>query len=158
MSRVFDDENDERKVWVFLYDSYINRDLLNEVDISLDFFDIAKVTGFDIIIQPHANLIASFEKSIFGVLTSLSHTELERLYKDHVQAVLDEVYLPIAVQVQLLDGSFQPALCYIAPRMKGRPPENEYIDLIVHAAREYEFPKSYIKHLESFKTTNLDEL
>lgn len=143
--------DDEKKVWVFFYGSYINRDVLNELGVSLDFFDVAKLTGFDVLIQPHANLVPSFEHSVFGILTSASHSELERLYKDHAEAVLDEIYLPEAVMVQLLDGSFQSALCYIAPKMKPKLPEHEYIDRIVNPAREYEFPKSYIKHLESFR-------
>jgi hypothetical protein len=145
------DESDEKKVWVFFYGSYINLQVLKEADIHPESFDIAKLSGFDIVIQPRANLIPSFEHSVFGILTTASHTELERLYTEHAQGILGEVYLPEAIVVQLLDGSGLPALCYIAPKMKAKPAENDYIDRIVNPAREYDFPKSYIKHLESFR-------
>lgn len=136
---------EEKKVWVFFYGPHINLNVLKEADISPDFFDIAKLSGFDIVIQPRANLIPSFAHEVFGILTTASHSELERLYTE------DERYLPEAVVVQLLDGSLQPALCYISYEMKAQPAENDYIDSIVAPAREYDFPKSYIKHLESFR-------
>lgn len=146
-----DSDNVEKKVWVFFYGSYINLDVLKEIDISPECFDIAKLSGFDIVIHPHANLIPSFEHSVFGILTTASHSELERLYKDHALDVLGELYLPEAVIVQTLDGTLQSALCYIAPKMKAALAENDYIDRIVGPARHYDFPKSYIKHLESFR-------
>lgn len=142
---------EEKKVWVFFYGSYINLNVLKEIDISPDFFDIAKLSGFEIVIQPRANLIASFAHEVFGILTTASHSELERLYTEHALDILGERYLPEAVVVQLLDGSLQPALCYISHEMKAQPAENDYIDRIVGPAREYDFPKSYIKHLESFR-------
>lgn len=145
------DSSTDKKIWVFFYGSYINLNVLKEVDISPECFDIAKLSGFDIVIQPHANLIPSFEHSVFGILTTASHVELQRLYTDHALGVLGELYLPEAVVVQTLDGSLQPALCYIAPKMKATLAENEYIDRIVGPARNYDFPKNYIKHLESFR-------
>lgn len=143
--------SDEKKVWVFFYGSYINLEVLAEVDIHPESFDIAKLSGFDILIQPRANIIASFEHSVFGILTTASHSELARLYTEHAQGILGERYEPEAVTVQLLDGTSLAALCYIAHSMKARPAENDYIDRIVKPAREYEFPKNYIKRLESFR-------
>jgi hypothetical protein len=142
---------DEKKVWVFFYGSYINLTVLKEVGISPESIDIAKLSGYEIIIQPHANLVPSFEHSVFGILTTATHEELDRLYTEHALGVLGETYLPEAVLVQTLDSSIEPALCYLAPTMKARLAANDYIDLIVGPARDYEFPKSYIKHLESFR-------
>lgn len=142
---------EEKKVWVFFYGSYINLNVLKEMDIVPEFFDIAKLSGFDIVIQPRANLIPSFAHEVFGILTTATHSELDRLYTEHALGVLGERYLPEAVVVQLLDASLQPALCYIASEMKAKPAENDYIDRIVGPATEYDFPKSYIKHLDSFR-------
>lgn len=150
-SEFADDTNDERKVWVFFYGSYINLNVLEEVDIHPASIDIAKLSGFDIVIQPRANIVPSFEHSVFGILTSASHSELERLYEEHALGVLGERYLPEAVLVETLDGALQPALCYIASSMKARSAENDYIDRIAGPAREYGFPRSYIQRIESFR-------
>jgi AIG2 family protein len=143
--------SEKNKVWVFFYGSYINLNVLKEVDIFPESIDTAKLSGYDIVIQPRANLVPSFEHTVFGILTTASHSELQRLYTDHALGVLGELYLPEAVVVQTLDGSLQPALCYIASTMKAKPAENDYIDRIVNPAKEYSFPKNYIKHLESFR-------
>ncbi len=139
-----------RKVWTFFYGSYINFDVLKEVDLVPDEYEVARLSGFDIQIQPLANLTKSDEHSVYGIVASATHEELGRLYQ-HAEHVLGGVYLPEAVLTETKDGKLRPALCYIAPSIEPKPAANEYIDRIVAPAKEYGFPAWYIERLESFR-------
>ena len=139
-----------RKVWTFFYGSYINFDVLKEVGLVPDEYEVARLSGFDIQIQPLANLIKSDEHSVYGIVASATHEELGRLYQ-HAEHVLGGVYLPEAVLTETKDGKLRPALCYIAPSIEPKPAANEYIDRIVAPAKEYSFPAWYIERLESFR-------
>ena len=139
-----------RKVWTFFYGSYINFDVLKEVGLSPGEYEVARLSGFDIQIQPLANLIKSDEHSVYGIVASATHEELGRLYQ-HAEHVLGGVYLPEAVLTETKDGKLRPALCYIAPSIEPKPAANEYIDRIVAPAKEYGFPAWYIERLESFR-------
>jgi hypothetical protein len=138
------------KVWVFFYGSYMNRDVLREVDLIPDQWEIARLPGFDIRIQPRATLVRSDEHIVYGILATASHAELERLYT-HARDVLGEMYLPEAVLVQTLTGLWRPALCYICPEMAPRSADNNYVERIVGPARAFGFPAWYIARLESFR-------
>jgi hypothetical protein len=138
----------EPKVRVFFYGSYMNRAVLREVGFVPDSFEVARLDGFDIGIEPRANLVAATEQSVYGVLAEATHAELKRLYT-HAQDVLGERYLPHPVLVHTQSGSAVPALCYIAPVMASRIPEAAYVDRILSPARELGFPDWYVERLEA---------
>jgi len=140
----------EAKIWTFFYGSYINLDVLREVDYVPEKWEVARLLGFDIFIRPRANLVRSKQHSVYGILAAGTHAELGRLYA-HAKDVLGEIYLPEAVLAETLDGKWKPALCYICPSMEPRSATNEYIDRIVAPARQYGFPDWYIQRLESFR-------
>jgi hypothetical protein len=140
----------EPKVWTFFYGSYINPRVLREVNYVPTEWEVARLSGFDIRIQPRANLIRSDQHCVYGILATGSHAELARLYA-HAEDVLGETYLPEAVLVETLDGKCKASLCYICPTMDPRPATNDYIDRIVKPAGEYGFPQWYIRRLESFR-------
>src|SRR5271166_3037780 len=139
----------EPKVWVFFYGSYINFSVLREVGLVPEHWEVARLHGFDIRIQPRANLVSSQEHCVYGIAATATHAELARLYA-HARDVLGEVYLPQAVLVQNLAGLWRPALCYICPEMLPRPADNAYIERIIGPARRLGFPELYIARLESF--------
>ena len=141
----------EPKVWVFFYGSYINLDVLREVELVPEQWEVATLNGFDIQIQPRANLVRSHEYSVYGIVATATHAELARLYA-HAKDVLGEVYLPEAVLVQNPAGLWRSALCYICPEMVPRPADNAYIERITGPARRLGFPEGYIVRLESFRT------
>jgi len=143
----------EPKIWTFFYGSYMNFNVLKEVNYILEQWEAAKLHGFDIVIQPRANLARSEPHCVYGIVATATHQELDRLYA-HAQNVLGEIYLPEAVLVETLDGNWKPALCYICPAMQPRPAANDYIDRIVGPAREFKFPEWYIERLESFRPRN----
>lgn len=140
------------KAWTFFYGSYMNFDVLQEVEFIPTEWEAAKLHGFDIRIQPRANLIRSDPHCVYGIVAAATHHELSRLYA-HAQNVLGEIYLPEAVLVETLDGKWRPALCYLCPKMAARPAANDYVDRIVQPARALGFPEWYLARLESFRPT-----
>jgi hypothetical protein len=141
----------EAKVWVFFYGSYINFDVLREVQLVPDQWEVARLPGFDIRIQPRANLVPSEHGCAYGIVARVTHAELARLYA-HARDVLGEVYLPEAVLVQTVAGLWRPALCYLCPDMDPRPADNAYVERIVGPARDFGFPQWYIARLEGFRS------
>ena len=139
---------DSRPV-TFFYGSYINPEVLREVDLVPGHVQVARLPGFDIEIRPLANLVPSDQHSVYGILATASHEELERLYA-HARHVLGGVYLSYPVLAHTLGGPTQPALCYIAPEIAPSPASPAYVARIVEPAREYGFPNWYIERLESF--------
>jgi len=138
-----------RRVWTFWYGSYMNPAVLAEVNLHPDSFGVARLDGFDIRIEPLANLVRSDGSAVYGVLAPATHEELDRLYA-HARNVLGAVYLPEAVFVQTRDLTWRPALCYIASEMEARPAERAYVERILRPARELGFPSWYVKKLEGF--------
>jgi hypothetical protein len=135
------------KVFVFFYGSFMNLDVLAEVNLIPDQFEVAKLSGFDIRIQPLANLVRSDKHCVYGIVTTATHEELTHLYSQNWVGT----YLPEPVLVETTDGKWRPALCYIAHSMEPGPASHDYIGRIVRPAREYGFPDWYVTHLESFR-------
>ena len=125
-----------KKVWTFFYGSYMNFNVLKEVDIVPEEFEVAKLNGFDIRIQPLANLVPSNQHCVYRIMATVTHEELERLYV-HAQDVLGGTYFPEAVLVETMVGKWIPALCYIAPSMEPKPPDDEYIDRMLGAGAQW---------------------
>src|SRR4051794_1167363 len=100
----------ETKVWTFFYGSYINFDVLRQVDLVPQQWEVARLAGFDIVIRPRANLVRSERDCVFGIVATATHQELSRLYA-HAKDVLGETYLPEAVVVETASGALRPALC-----------------------------------------------
>lgn len=138
------------RVSVFFYGSYMNFQVLREVSIVPERWEVARLRGHDIVIQPRANLVRSERDIVYGIVTTATHAELSRLYA-HAKDVLGETYLPDAVLTESLDGRLRPSLCYIAPVMHAQPAEREYVDRIVAPALEFGFPPWYIERLASFR-------
>jgi hypothetical protein len=138
------------KVWTFFYGSFLNLDVLKQTGLVPERYEVAKLSGFDICIQPLANLIRSDQHCVYGIVATATHEELGRLY-DYAQSHLGGIYLPEPVLVETLDGKSRAAFCYIAPSMETRAPSNDYIDRIVGPARQYGFPEWYVARLESFR-------
>lgn len=141
----------EAKVAAFFYGSFINTSVLAEVDLIPDGVTVAVLNGFDIRIQPLANLIRSDAHRVYGIVVEATHEELDRLY-GYVEHKLGGVYLPEAVLVETLDKTWAPVLTYISHTMESQPPANRYVDRIVDPARALGFPQWYIDRLESFRT------
>jgi hypothetical protein len=143
--------DDQRKVIVFFYGSYMNRAVLQGVGLVPDQMEVVRLPGFDIQIRPLANLVRSEQNTVYGVMASFTHAELDRLYS-HARDVLGAVYVPEAVVTHDRANRLTPALCYIASVMEARPARGDYVDRITGPAREYGFPDWYVQRLESFRS------
>ncbi len=138
------------EIWTFFYGSYMNLNVLAEVDYCPERIEVARLPGFDIEVRPLANLVRSDQHTVYGILATGTHDELDRLYT-HAADVLGGIYLPEAVLVQSAAGHWVPALCYISPGLSGGPATDDYIDRLVRPAREHGFPDWYIDRIESFR-------
>lgn len=141
----------EPEIWTFFYGSYMNLDVLKEVDYIPRRHEPARLPGFDLSIGPLANLVRSKQHTAYGIIATGTHTELARLY-DHAEAVLGGKYLPEAVLVVTEDERWLPALTYIAPELPPEPASDGYIDRLLAPARAHGFPDWYLDRIESFRS------
>lgn len=139
-----------RAVAVFFYGSYMGRDVLEEAGLEPAPMEVARVVGFDIRIEPRANLVRAYERCVYGVVTHATHADLRRLYA-HAQDVLGEAYLPEAVLAESLHSTWVPALAYVAPEMEPRPADPAYVDRILGPARALGFPAWYVERIAAFR-------
>ena len=139
----------EPKVWTFFYGSYINFDVLKEVELEPTEWEVARLHGYDIKIEPRANLERSDADTVYGIVATATYRQLNDLYA-HAKEVLGETYLPEAVLTETLDRTWRPALCYICPDMEPRPADPDYVARIVGPARRYGFPNWYLDRLARF--------
>lgn len=52
---------------VFFYGSYMNFSVLEEVNFVPAHWEVARLSGFDIVIQPRANLVRSDQHCVYGI-------------------------------------------------------------------------------------------
>ena len=140
-----------RRVWTFFYGSYINFDVLGEVDLLPEEHEVAVLHGYDLRIRPLANIVRRDETNVYGIVATATHAELDRLYREHALGVLGGSYLPEAVLVETQNGASRPALCYIAHEMEDRPADPAYVERIAGPARRFGFPDWYVRKIEAFK-------
>lgn len=139
-----------RHVDVFFYGSYINLDVLAEMDLHPSPVQVATVAGFEIVIAPLANLLPAKGALVWGILAPMTHDELGRLYDEHAQKVLGGTYLPEAVLCLTAAGDYRPALTYISPALPSGPVSEAYVERIAGPGEGYGFPDPYLRHLRSF--------
>ncbi len=139
-------------IWTFFYGSWIDLKILKEKDFFPERHEVARLYGFDIYIQPIANLTPSDSHVVYGILLATSREKHQKILTALTQGAMGNVYLPEAVLVETLDGKWKPALCYIASRTEAKPAKPDYLDPFVCSAKEWKFPEWYVNHLESFRS------
>lgn len=141
------------QVDVFFYGSYINFAVLAEADIGDRPYQTACLRSYRLVIAPLANLEIDASSDTFGIVTKLTHGELDALYVGHAQEKLGGTYLPEAVNV-FTEGNrtvVTPALCYRSHDMEPSTPDPAYVERILDPATKYKFPSHYLEHIASFK-------
>jgi len=89
-----------RRINIFFYGLFMDEDLLRTKGVMATDIRPASVPGFQLRIGNRATLIPAQSGRVFGLIASLSHTELDRLYSDPgLQA-----YRPEAVLAHLANG------------------------------------------------------
>ena len=103
----------------------------------------ATVEGFALQIGQRATLVPSADRTVQGVMFSLTLAELNKLYSDPSVAA----YKPHAVLARLPDGQSVPALCYSLPHPPPSEPNPEYVSKLRATAEKVRLPRDYIDSL-----------
>ncbi len=130
-----------RTIDVFFYGLFMDEDLLRTKGLTARQVRSASLEGFELRIGDRATLVPINSGRVFGVVASLSHEDLARLYSEpSVQA-----YRPEAVLAQLLDGKAIAALCFNLidpPAAHERNPE--YAAKLRALVERLQFPTDYV--------------
>ncbi|HEY7634809.1 MAG TPA: gamma-glutamylcyclotransferase family protein [Gemmatimonadales bacterium] len=132
---------DRRRVDVFFYGLFMDRQLLESKGIQPEDVRVAAVPGVELRIGARAALVPNPAGEVHGVLMRLSHAELDRLYSESsVQA-----YRPEAVLAVESNGATVAALCYNLPDPAASDERNpEYAGRLRALARRIGLPRHYV--------------
>jgi hypothetical protein len=134
----------DRQIDVFFYGLFMDSEILREAGVAPDNPRKAYIEDFALRIGQRATLVPSSGSRAYGMLFSLTHSELEKLY---AAPGLDQ-YRPEAVFVHALEGTSRPALCYNL-REAPRPEELnlEYAARLQRVLHKLGFPQEYISSI-----------
>jgi hypothetical protein len=134
-----------RKIDVFFYGLFMDEDLLHSKGVTPTNLRPASLTGYKLRIGNRATLVPAKSSQVFGLVASLTHNELDRLYSEpSVQA-----YKPEAVLVQLSNAEVLPTLCFNLPEPPSADEGNaEYASKLRALARRLNFPEAYIASIQ----------
>ena len=130
-----------RRIDVFFYGLFMDVDVLRASGVEPTNIRRARVRDFALRIGQRATLVASPGALAYGMIMSLSHEELAKLYS----APRLVSYHPEAILVQTLDGVFTAALCYNLIEAPGPDERNpEYAVRLQGVLRKLDFPPEYV--------------
>ena len=130
-----------RKIDVFFYGLFMDKDLLESKGLKPTNLRPGSVSGFQLRIGNRATLVPNQASHVFGLVASLSHQELERLYSEASVST----YRPEAVLVHLSDDEILPALCYNLPEPPSTEERNtDYAAKLRALAERLNFPADYV--------------
>ena len=130
-----------RKIDIFFYGLFMDEGLLRQKGFKVTNLRPAFVPGFKLHIGKRATLVPTQFGKVFGLIGSLSHAELEKLYSEpSVQA-----YRPEAVLAYLTNGEPLAALCFNLMEPPSFDEQNlEYAAKLRTLAERLNFPAEYI--------------
>lgn len=131
-----------RKIDGFFYGLFMDAQVLREAGTNPSNFRRAYVSDFALRIGQRATLVPCPNARAYGMLISLTHADLERLYG----APGLEGYRPEAVVAHTLEGEAVPALCYNLvqpPEPHERNPE--YAMRLRSVLENLGFPAEYVE-------------
>lgn len=134
-----------RTIEVFFYGLFMNEDLLRAKGMSATKMRRATVANFELRIGNRATLVPEKSSRVFGMVASLSHSELERLYSEPSV----QVYRPEALLAQIENGETIAALCFNLvdpPTPNERNPE--YAAKLRALAERLKFPPDYVASIQ----------
>lgn len=121
-------------------------DVMNRAGFAPASVEVAKLNGYDICLDPHANVFPSPMRSVYGIVVQASHAELERMYGTSGVGS----FLPEAVLVTMPDGRWLPVMCYLPPTRSNTAPDQPYLVRLIEAAQLRGLPDDYIARLQSY--------
>jgi hypothetical protein len=138
-------EAEVRRIDLFFYGLFMDNALLREKGVDPRNRRMAFVENFSLVIGARATLIPHANATAYGVLFSLTHSEVDALYSE----ASVRVYRPEAVSAQLADGRAIPALCFnlpVPPSMEERNPQ--YASKLRELASRIGLPPSYVSSIQ----------
>jgi DNA-binding IclR family transcriptional regulator len=130
-----------RKIDVFFYGLFMDEDLLRSRGATPANLRLASVSGFQLRIGDRATLVPSPAGRVYGLIASLSHAELERLYSEPGVSA----YRPEAVLAELPNGDVVAALCFNLPEPPSAGERNvQYASKLRSLAERLDFPADYV--------------
>lgn len=133
-----------RQIDGFFYGLFMDAEVLRQAGMKPAKFRRAYVSNLALRIGQRAALVPSPGSRAYGMVISMTHAELERLYS----APGLEVYRPEAVIAQPFDGEAIAALCYnlvTAPEAHERNPD--YATRLKSVLQKLDFPAEYIESI-----------
>jgi len=134
-----------RRIDVFFYGLFMDDALLREKGMNPGNRRMAFVENFSLVIGARATLVPRPGQTVHGVVFSLTHSEVDALYREASVSV----YRPEAVSAQLADGSVIPALCFnlpIPPSIEEQNPQ--YVSKLREVASRIGLPPSYVSSIQ----------
>jgi hypothetical protein len=138
-------EEEVRRIDVFFYGLFMDEALLREKGMNPKNRRMAFVENFSLVIGARATLVPCPNQTAHGVLFSLTHTEVDALYRESSVSV----YRPEAVAAQLEDGSVIPALCFnlpVPPSISEKNPQ--YVSKLRELASRIGLPPGYVSSIQ----------
>ena len=134
-----------RKIDVFFYGLFMDEDLLRSRGMTPVNLRPASVSGFQLRIGNRATLVRSPSGRGYGLVASLSHAELERLYAEPGVSA----YRPEAVLANLPSGEVVAALCFNLPEPPAAGERNvDYASKLRSLAERLNFPAEYVASIQ----------
>jgi hypothetical protein len=135
---------DHRRIDVFFYGLFMDAELLREKVITPVETRRAVVENFRLVITQRATLVPSNGDVVHGIVFSLTHDEIDKLYAD----ASVKAYRPEAVLARLTDGNPIPCLCFNLPGVDPNEERNlDYVEKLRALAMRLGFPEGYVQSI-----------
>jgi hypothetical protein len=136
----------ERRIEVFFYGLFMDADALREKGFQPTDVRLASVDGMALHLGAHATLAPASGGRVHGVLMSLKHAEVDRLYAEPSV----EAYRAEPVLATLEDGGSVAALCFNLPAVPaGVRSNSDYAAKLRTVAKRLGLPERYIASIGS---------
>ena len=130
-----------RKIDVFFYGLFMDEELLWSKGVTPANLRPASVAGFQLRIGDRATLVPAHSGRVYGLVASLSHADLERLYAEPGVSA----YRPEAILAGLSNGEVVAALCFNLPEPPSAGARNaDYASKLRSLAERLNFPADYV--------------
>jgi len=134
-----------RRADVFFYGLFMDAELLRSQGVRPEGGELASVAGFALRIGHRAALVPRVGARVYGLVFSLTLSDLKRLYADpSVRA-----YVPQPVLAELAGGGVIPALCYNLPQPPATTERNpEYLAQLRALGQRVGLPAEYLESIQ----------
>jgi len=138
-------KTEARRIDVFFYGLFMDEALLREKGVHPLNRRLASAENFRLLIGARATLAPSANGSVYGVVFSLTHHEVDKLYSEDSVSI----YRPEAISVQLGDRSLIPTLCFNLPEPPSIEERNpQYAARLRDLAERIGLPREYVSSIE----------